>query len=160
MTINILLFTCDWTIIFIKFNFHSFSVGCANSTATSTTKRNRHNPIDICQHNGDTNTWGKRRKHVSWLLGCKCPEFFFPVQARTNYFIKKKKTENGYPKKVAWCNRMMIRLEIRKVWITFLAPFTSCITLDLSSRVVNNQMRMLCTVPCTVNICCFHFPLF
>lgn len=95
-------FTCDWTIIFIKFNFYPLSIGCANSTATSTAERNGHNPINIRQHNGDTNTWGERWKHVIRSIGYNCPDS--PSQTGYKQVTKAKGKQSEPSQKAVWYN--------------------------------------------------------
>lgn len=48
--------TCDGSIIFIKLDFHPFSIGCADPTATTPAQRDGHDPIDVGQHDGNPNS--------------------------------------------------------------------------------------------------------
>lgn len=153
-------FTCDWAIIFIKLNFHSLSIGRANSTTTSTTERNGHNPIDVSQHNGDTNTWRKIRKHVSRPSGCNCPKFSFPAWAQANHFRKgqgkaeRRLSQRGRLVLTEW----QLALESERLRLKSWLQLTNHMTLDIPSQGCQRSKGDVCTVPSTVSICCFHFP--
>ena len=151
-------FTCDWTIIFIKLNFHSLPIGCTNSTATSSTERNRHNPIDISQHDRDANTWGREGNtsaghRVAAVLNSPSHSW-----RQTNYFIKGwRKTEYDCAKEAASSNRMMTGRGIRKAWVSILAsiyqplqPWT-CLPQAANDQCMYRAQH-------SKFVCCFHFP--